>query len=75
MGDIFWTIAQIAIAALVAWGAFLCFGRQDRRSGGDRRGAGRGGRRPNDYYAKAPAQATVAVTEASSPVEQTQKAA
>jgi len=67
MGDVVIILLKITFAALLAWGAFLCFARTDRRSGRDRRGAGRGGRRPNDYYAKAPAGAPVAAAEVMAP--------
>ena len=67
MGDVVIILLKIGFAALLAWGAFLCFARTDRRSGRDRRGAGRGGRRPNDYYAKAPAGGAVAAAEVIAP--------
>jgi hypothetical protein len=38
-------LLQAALLGLVAWGGYLCLAKRDRRSGRDRRGPGRGGRR------------------------------
>jgi hypothetical protein len=55
-------LLQLALIALLGYGAYLAFTGKDRRSWRDRRGAGRGGRRPLDYVAKAGAPVPAAPT-------------
>ena len=45
MSSVMLLLLQAALLGLVAWGGYLCLAKRDRRSGRDRRGPGRGGRR------------------------------
>ena len=66
--DVVIWLLKLSGLALLGWGAWLCIMGQDRRSGRDRRGEGRGGRRSVDARSLAartvPASATVSTSNA-----------
>ena len=64
--DVFIWLLKLSGLALLGWGAWLCFMGQDRRSGRDRRGEGRGGRRSVDARSIAAVTAAASATAANS---------
>ena len=57
MADTFVVVMQVILAALLAWGGWLCLFARDRREGGDRRSTVRGGRRRGEgAVARRPAE-------------------
>ncbi|HEX2566974.1 MAG TPA: hypothetical protein VHL85_08940 [Burkholderiales bacterium] len=64
MSSVLGVLLQAGVVGLLIWGAYLCFAERDRRSGRDRRGPGRGGRRTGDAPRRvAPSTAIAAAAE------------